>query len=262
MQIKGNTFIVTGGASGLGEATARHLIERGANVAIFDLNAERAAEVAKELGQNAFAPSGSVDVTSEDAVKRAIEETITKFGKLAGVINCGGVATAARTARAGGKTSGTMSLDMLDFTLKVNTLGTFNVSKQVAQVIAKQDPFTEDGERGVIINTASVAYQDGQTGQVAYSASKGAVASMTLPMARDLAPIGIRVMTIAPGIFETNMTAVMNEAAKAKIIKDAIFPNRMGRAPEFALLAGHIVENGMLNGEIIRIDGASRLGKL
>ncbi|KAG2177264.1 hypothetical protein INT43_007921 [Umbelopsis isabellina] len=262
MQIKGNSFIVTGGASGLGEATAKHLIERGANVAIFDLNEERAAEVAKELGQKAFAPSGSIDVTSEDAVKKAIEQTVAKFGKLAGVVNCGGVATAARTARAGGKTSGTMSLDMFDFTLKVNTLGTFNVSKQVAQAIAKQEPFDEDGERGVIINTASVAYQDGQTGQVAYSASKGAVASMTLPMARDLAPIGIRVMTIAPGIFETNMTAVMNEAAKAKIIKDAIFPNRMGKAPEYALLAGHIIENGMLNGEVIRIDGASRLGKL
>jgi len=153
-------------------------------------------------------------------------------------------------------------MDLMEFTLKVNTLGTFNVSKQVAQTIAKQEPFREDGERGVIINTASIAYQDGQTGQVAYAASKGAVASMTLPMARDLAPIGIRVMTIAPGIFETSMTAVMNEAAKAKIIKDAIFPLRMGKATEFALLACHIIENGMLNGEVIRIDGASRLGKL
>ncbi|RCH94478.1 Dehydrogenase [Rhizopus azygosporus] len=260
MQIKENTFIVTGGASGLGEATVRELIKRGANVAIFDLNDERAEELAKELGSTAFA-AGKVDVTSEEAVHNAIEKTINTFGRIAGVINCGGVATAAKTARRG-KSSHTMTLDLFEFTVRVNLIGTFNVCKQVAQVMANQDPYTDDGERGVIINTASVAYQDGQTGQVAYSASKGGVASMTLPMSRDLAPAGIRVMTIAPGIFETNMTAMMNEAAKAKIIRDAIFPERMGRPHEFALLACHIIENGFLSGEVIRIDGASRLGKL
>ncbi|ORZ03128.1 hypothetical protein BCR43DRAFT_466493 [Syncephalastrum racemosum] len=260
MQIKENTFIVTGGASGLGEATVRDLIARGANVAIFDLNDEGAEELAKELGTNAFA-AGKVDVTSEEAVRVALEKTVAKFGRIAGVINCGGVATAAKIARRG-KSSHTMTVDLFDFTVRVNLVGTFNVCRQVAQIMANQDPFNEDGERGVIINTASVAYQDGQTGQVAYSASKGGVASMTLPMARDLGPVGVRVMTIAPGIFETNMTAMMNEKAKKMIIKDAIFPERMGRAPEYASLVCHIIENGMLSGEVIRIDGASRLGKL
>ncbi|KAI9485422.1 MAG: hypothetical protein EXX96DRAFT_592566 [Benjaminiella poitrasii] len=260
MQIKGNTFIVTGGASGLGEATVRELISRGANVAIFDLNDEGAEELAKSLGPSAFSP-GKVDVTSEEAVRVALEKTVAKWGKIAGVCNCGGVATAAKIARRG-KSSHTMTLDLFEFTIRVNLIGTFNVCKQVAQLMANQDVLNEDNERGVIINTASVAFQDGQTGQVAYSASKGGVYSMGLPMARDLAPAGIRVMTIAPGIFETNMTAVMNEAAKAKIIKDAIFPERMGRPHEYAKLACHIIENGMLNGEVIRIDGASRLGKL
>lgn len=260
MQIKGNCFVVTGGASGLGEATVREIVNRGGKVAIFDLNDEGAEELAKELGSSAFA-AGKVDVTSEEAVRIALEKTVAKFGRIAGVVNCGGVATAAKTARRG-KSAHTMTIDLFEFTIRVNLIGTFNVCKQAAQIMANQDAFTEDGERGVIINTASVAYQDGQTGQVAYSASKGGVASMTLPMARDLAPAGIRVMTIAPGIFETNMTAMMNEAAKAKIIKDAIFPERMGNRNEFAGLACHIVENGMLNGEVIRIDGASRLGKL
>lgn len=216
--------------------------------------------MAQSLGSLAYAP-GKVDVTSEEAVRVALEKTVAKFGRIAGVINCGGVATAAKTARKG-KSSHTMTVDLFDFTVRVNLIGTFNVCKQAAQIMANQEAFNEDHEHGVIINTASVAYQDGQTGQVAYSASKGGVAAMTLPMSRDLAPAGIRVMTIAPGIFETNMTSMMNEVAKAKIIKDAIFPERMGRPHEFANLACHIVENGMLNGEIIRIDGASRLGKL
>ncbi|KAG2225879.1 hypothetical protein INT45_006575 [Circinella minor] len=260
MQIKGNTFIVTGGASGLGEATVRELLQRGANVAIFDLNEEGSEELAKSLGPNAFA-AGKVDVTSEELVKNAIEKTVQKFGKIAGVINCGGVASAAKMARRG-NSKHTMTLEIFEFTIRVNLIGTFNVCRQVAQVMANQDPFNEDGERGVIINTASVAYQDGQAGQTAYSASKGGVASMTLPAARDLAPAGIRVMAIAPGIFETNMTAVMPDRAKQQIIKDAIFPARMGKAPEFSGLACHIIENGMLSGEVIRIDGASRLGKL
>ncbi|KAG1138616.1 hypothetical protein G6F37_010381 [Rhizopus arrhizus] len=260
MQIKGNTFIVTGGASGLGEATVRELIQRGANVAIFDLNDEGAEELAKELGPSAFA-AGKVDVSSEEDVKAALQKSIEKFGRIAGVINCGGVATAAKIARRG-KSAHTMTVDLFEFTVRVNLIGTFNVCKQVAQVMANQDPYTEDGERGVIINTASVAYQDGQTGQIAYAASKGGVASMTLPMSRDLAPAGIRVMTIAPGIFETNMSAALNDAARAKIIKDSIFPERMGRPAEFSMLACHIIENGFLSGETIRLDGASRLGKL
>ncbi|CAO3609391.1 unnamed protein product [Mucor fragilis] len=260
MQIKGNTFIVTGGASGLGEATVRELVARGANVAIFDLNQEGAEEVAKSLGPSAFA-AGKVDVTSEEAVRVALEKTVTKFGRIAGVVSAGGVATAAKTARRG-KSAHTMTLDLFDFTVRVNLIGTFNVCKQVAQVMANQDAYNEDGERGVIINTASVAYQDGQPGQVAYSASKAGVVGMALPMARDLAPAGIRVMTIAPGIFETNMTSVMPDVAKQKIIKDSVFPARMGLPHEYAMLVCHIIENGMLNAEVIRIDNGSRLGKL
>jgi NAD(P)-dependent dehydrogenase (short-subunit alcohol dehydrogenase family) len=160
---------------------------------------ECSEELAKELGSAAFTP-GKVDVTSEEIVRGALEKTVAKFGRIAGVVNCGGVATAAKTARRG-KSAHTMTLDLFEFTIRVNLIGTFNVCKQVAQIMANQDAFTEDGERGVIINTASVAFQDGQTGQVAYAASKGGVASMALPMARDLAPAGIRVMTIAPGIF-------------------------------------------------------------
>lgn len=155
--------------------------------------------LAKKLGPSAFA-AGKVDVSSEEDVKAALQKSIEKFGRIAGVINCGGVATAAKIARRG-KSAHTMTVDLFEFTVRVNLIGTFNVCKQVAQVMANQDPYTEDGERGVIINTASVAYQDGQTGQIAYAASKGGVASMTLPMSRDLAPAGIRVMTIAPGIF-------------------------------------------------------------
>lgn len=151
------------------------------------------------MGASAFA-AGKVDVTSEEAVRVALEKTVAKFGRIAGVVNCGGVATAAKTARRG-KSAHTMTIDLFEFTVRVNLIGTFNVCKQTAQIMANQEAFNQDNEHGVIINTASVAFQDGQTGQVAYSASKGGVASMTLPMARDLAPAGIRVMTVAPGIF-------------------------------------------------------------
>ncbi|CDS10421.1 hypothetical protein LRAMOSA03097 [Lichtheimia ramosa] len=255
MQITGNTFIVTGGASGLGEATVKEIVKRGGNVA------ERNAELAKSLGSKVLA-AGKVDVTSEEDVRLALEKTVAHFGNIAGVINCGGVAGAAKIARRG-NSANLMTMDLFDFIVRVNLLGTFNVCRQVAQVMANQDKtYTEDGERGVIINTASVAYQDGQAGQTGYAASKGGVASMTLPMARDLAPAGIRVMSIAPGLFETNMTAKTPPKAKAKILKDAIFPERMGHASEYAMLACHLIENTMMSGEIVRIDGASRLGKL
>lgn len=166
-------------------------------------------EVAKSLGPSAFA-AGKVDVTSEEAVRVALEKTVAKFGRIAGVISAGGVASAAKTARRG-KSAHTMTLDLFDFTVRVNLIGTFNVCKQVAQVMANQDAYNEDGERGVIINTASVAYQDGQPGQVAYSASKAGVVGMALPMARDLAPAGIRVMTIAPGIFGKYYESSVNQ---------------------------------------------------
>jgi 3-hydroxyacyl-CoA dehydrogenase / 3-hydroxy-2-methylbutyryl-CoA dehydrogenase len=155
-----------------------------------------------------------------------------------------------------------MSLDFFQWIVSVNLVGTFNVCRQVARLMADRNEPDENGERGVIINTASIAYQDGQTGQTAYSASKGGVASMTLPMARDLAPLGIRVMTIAPGPFETNMTSAVPEHVKENLLKDALFPRRMGRPDEFAKLVEEIIGNGMLNGEIIRLDGGSRLGKL
>ncbi|KAI8059548.1 hypothetical protein BC940DRAFT_247512 [Gongronella butleri] len=256
MQIKGNTFIVTGGASGLGQATVRHLVSNGGNVSVFDLNDEDAQELAKELGSQVFVP-GKVDVTSEQIVADAIEKTVAKFGKLAGVINCGGVASAAVTARRG-TTTRTMSLDLFEFTIRVNLIGTFNVCRQVANVLVNQDPFDEQGERGVIINTASIAFQDGQKGQTAYSASKGGVASMTLPMARDLASAGIRVNSIAPGVFGTSMTAMMQDA----VIKDALFPTGKGDPRHFASLVALLIENTMMNGETVRIDAGTRLGKL
>ncbi|KAI7870297.1 hypothetical protein BDF14DRAFT_1993883 [Spinellus fusiger] len=260
MLISGNTFIITGGASGFGEATAVELTQRGGNVSIFDLNAEKAEVVVKRIGKNAFFP-GQVDVTSEENVQIALEKTLSHYGAIAGVINCGGIATAAKIARRG-KSSHTLSMELFEKTVRVNLIGTYNVSRQVAQIMVNQDPLNKDGERGVIINVASIAYHDGQMGQVAYSASKGGVASMTLPMARDLAQWGVRVMTIAPGIFNTNMVSGIDDATKAKILKDSVFPQRMGSATEFALLASHIVENIMLNGEIIRLDGGVRLGKL
>ncbi|CAO3588180.1 unnamed protein product [Absidia cylindrospora] len=247
MQIKGNTFIVT-------------VLVDSAKVlsgTLSKLEAMSRTELAQSLGPSQVFVPGKVDVTSEVVVREAIQKTVEKFGKLAGVINCGGVATAAKVARRG-KTAHTMTLDLFEFTVRVNLIGTFNVCRQVAQVLVNQDPFTEDGERGVIINTASIAYQDGQAGQVAYSASKGGVASFTLPLARDLAPAGVRVLAIAPGLFQTNMTAMVNE----KVLKDAVFPNRMGKPHEFANLVSTMIENGMLNGEVIRLDGATRLGKL
>ncbi|ORX63192.1 NAD(P)-binding protein [Hesseltinella vesiculosa] len=256
MQIKGNTFIVTGGASGLGEATVRHLVSLGANVAIFDLNKEGAEGIAKELGGQTFVP-GEVDVTSEQIVREAVQNTVAKFGKLAGVINCGGVASAAVTARRG-NSAHTMTMEIFEYTIRVNLLGTFNVCRQVSEVLVNQDPFTEAGERGIIINTASIAYQDGQKGQTAYSASKGGVAAMTLPMARDLANAGVRVNTIAPGVFATNMTSVMKDA----VVKDALFPTGKGHPQDYASLVAFLIENGMMNGEVVRIDGGARLGKL
>lgn len=258
VKVQGNTFVVTGGASGLGEATVLEFVRMGGNAVIFDLNEEKGTTLAKKLGSNAFFP-GPVDVTSEEAVRTALERSVSRFGRLAGVVNCGGAIAASRIARPG-KSTTTMSLDVFRFIIEVNLVGTFNVCRQVATILVNQEPFDEEGERGVIINTSSVAYQDGQTGQTAYSASKGGVASMTLPMARDLSPFGVRVVTIAPALFETNMTAEM--LSEKFRLRYAEFPMRIGKPNEFARLACAIVENKMINGETIRIDGASRMGKL
>jgi len=257
VQIKGNSFVVTGGASGLGEATVLKFARMGGNVAIFDISEEKGTALAKKLGSNVFFP-GPVDVTSEEVVRTALERTVSRFGRLAGVVNCGGTGLPLRIAKPGKQTN-TMTLELFRHTIEVNLVGTFNVCRQVAAILVNQEPLNDEGERGVIINTSSVSFQDGQTGQTAYSASKGGVSSMTLPMARDLAPFGVRVISIAPGPFETSMTAGISERIKTRF---AEFPLRMGKPDEFAQLVCAIFENTMINGETIRIDGAARMGKL
>jgi NAD(P)-dependent dehydrogenase (short-subunit alcohol dehydrogenase family) len=250
MKIKGSIALITGGASGLGEATARMLTAGGGRVSILDRPQSEGERVAKELG-GIFCPA---DVTSGDDVERAVGKTLEKFGGLQIVVNCAGVGTAARTITK----QGPMPLELFRKTVEINLVGTFNVIRLAAARMAEGTPM-EDGERGVIVNTASAAAFDGQIGQAAYSASKGGVVGMTLPIARDLASLGIRCMTIAPGTFDTPMLALLPEDARQALAKDVPFPKRLGRPTEFAALVCHIVENTMLNGETIRIDGAIRM---
>jgi NAD(P)-dependent dehydrogenase (short-subunit alcohol dehydrogenase family) len=253
MQITGRTFLITGGGSGLGAATAQLLVERGGEVVLADLNHAAGEEMVAALGDRArFALT---DVTSESDVKAAIEVARSVFGGLHGVINCAGVAIAEKTL---GK-RGVHDLDAFTRVLQINLIGTFNVIRLAAETMAQNTP-GESGERGVIVNTASVAAYDGQVGQAAYAASKGGVTAMTLPVARDLAPLGIRVMTIAPGIFATPMLVGLPEAAQASLAQQVPFPARLGHPEEYAALAAHIIENQMLNGEVIRLDGAIRMG--
>jgi len=250
MKIKGSVALVTGGASGLGEATARRLAAGGGRVAILDRPQSAGERVAKELG-GIFCPA---DVTSGGDVEKAVADTVEKLGGLSIVINCAGVGTAARTITK----QGPMPLELFKKTVEINLIGSFNVIRVAAARMSERTP-DADGERGVIVNTASVAAFDGQIGQAAYSASKAGVVGMTLPIARDLASLGIRVMTIAPGTFDTPMLALLPEEARAALAKDVPFPKRLGRPAEFAALACHIVENQMLNGETIRLDGAIRM---
>jgi NAD(P)-dependent dehydrogenase (short-subunit alcohol dehydrogenase family) len=245
MEIKERTFLVTGGGSGLGAATANLLAEKGANVVVADLEG-------KAPGDNALFVK--TDVASEQSVKDAIAAALQNSGSLHGAINCAGIAAAERVL--GRK--GPHSLKSFSRVVEVNLVGTFNVVRLAAEAMAKNEP-TEGGERGVIVNTASVAAFDGQIGQVAYAASKGGVAAMTLPVARELATLGIRVMTIAPGIFDTAMLAGLPAAARESLGKQVLFPQRLGRPEEFAALVRHIIENEMLNGEVIRLDAAIRL---
>jgi len=252
MQIKGAVALVAGGASGLGAATVRRLVEDGARVGIFDRSKEAAESLAKELSGNALAVAG--DVTSEADVKAAIEETIKAFGPLRIAVNTAGVGTAGRVL---GK-EGPLPLDMFALTVKVNLIGTFNVVRLAAEKMSTGTP-NEQGERGVIVNTASIAAYDGQIGQAAYSASKGGVVGMTLPIARELAKFGIRVVTIAPGIFDTPMLAGLPEEARRSLGAQVPFPPRLGQPAEYAFLMKHIVENTMINGEVIRLDGALRM---
>lgn len=250
MQIAGKTFLVTGGASGLGGATASVLREAGANVAILDLNASIGKKHAEEIG----ALFAQTDVTSEDSVKQAVQGAVDAYGEVNGVINCAGMGFASRVV---GR-NGLHPLEFFSKVIQVNTVGTFNVIRLAADVIKDAEP-NADGERGVIINTASVAAFEGQIGQAAYSASKGAVVSMTLPIAREFAAFGIRVCSIAPGTFDTPMLGMLPQEARDSLGKQVPFPSRLGDPREYGMLAKHIIENPMLNGEVIRLDGAIRM---
>jgi|SRR5690625_722244 len=252
LQLKNKHLIITGGASGLGEATARMAISKGARVTVLDLNKEKAVALEKEFG-NEFSFI-ETDVTSESSVQSAIERTINQLGDIHIVVNCAGVAEAKKTL--GRK--GPHSLEAFSKVIHVNLIGTFNVIRLAVEKMSNNDP-DENGERGVIVNTASVAAFDGQVGQVAYSASKGGIVGMTLPLARDLAEHGIRVMTIAPGIFNTPLFASLPEKAKDALSKMTPFPSRLGHPSEYGQLVGSIIENPMLNGEVIRLDGAIRM---
>lgn len=252
MEIKGKNFLVTGGASGLGAATARRLARAGGSVAICDLAGEPGVKLARELGTAAI--FAAADVTDEGQLAAAVGSLRSKFGSLHGAVNCAGIAPGERVV---GK-DGPHRLDSFRRAIEINLVGTFNVLRLAAQAMAENTPDSE-GERGIIVNTASVAAFDGQIGQVAYSASKAGVVGMTLPAARELARFGIRVMTIAPGIFETPMVGGFTAELQRSLASQIPFPPRLGRPDEFAALVEHIVTNTMLNGEVIRLDGAVRM---
>jgi NAD(P)-dependent dehydrogenase (short-subunit alcohol dehydrogenase family) len=252
MQIKNKTFLVTGGSSGLGAATVRRLVNNGGNVVIADLNVEAGEQMAAELGDRArFVQT---NVTDEASVQTAVATALDTFGGLHGAVNCAGIAIGEKTV---GR-EGPHNLDSFTRVIQVNLIGTFNVIRLAATAMSQAEA-NAAGERGVIINTASVAAFDGQMGQAAYSASKGGIVGMTLPIARDLARSGIRVVTIAPGIFETAMLAGMPDKIRESLGQQVPFPSRLGRPDEYAALAQHIIENEMLNGEVIRLDGAIRM---
>ncbi len=252
MQIKNNTFLVTGGGSGLGAATARRLAAAGANVVIVDVQREQGKRLAQEIGAHAqFTPA---DVTDEAQIAEAIAAARGKFGALHGAVNCAGIAPGERVLGKGGP----HRLDTFRRAIEINLIGTFNVLRLVAQAMAENAPDAE-GERGIIVNTASVAAFEGQVGQAAYSASKAGVAGLTLPAARELARYGIRVMAIAPGIFETPMVSAFAPELQQSLAAQVPFPPRLGRPEEYAALVEHIIVNPMLNGEVIRIDGALRM---
>ncbi|NYS76476.1 MULTISPECIES: 3-hydroxyacyl-CoA dehydrogenase [Halomonadaceae] len=252
MNCKDNTFLITGGASGLGEATVRALHTAGARVVIADLNSERGESLAATLGDNAVFQR--TDVTSEADAQAVVDRALNTFGSLQGLINCAGIGDPAKVV---GR-EGPQPLEVFSRVVQINLLGTFNMLRLAAAAIAKSEP-QADGERGVIINTASVAAYDGQIGQAGYAASKGGVVSMTLPIARELARHGIRVMTIAPGLFMTPLMKTLPEEVQQSLAASIPFPNRLGEPDEFARLACHIVGNTMLNGETIRLDGAIRM---
>lgn len=252
MDLTNKTILVTGGASGLGAACVRLLTQAGAKAVIADLNSEAGNALAEELGRSAIFVE--TNVTEEASLEAAVKAAVDNFASLHVLINCAGIGVAEKTI---GK-RGPHSLATFSNVIRVNLIGTFNAIRLAASAMTENQPNTE-GERGVIINTASVAAFDGQIGQAAYSASKGGIVGMTLPIARDLASYGIRVMTIAPGIFDTPLLAGLPEAARISLGQQVPFPPRLGQPSEYAALAKHIVENPMLNAEVIRLDGAIRM---
>ena len=252
MNIQGKTFIITGGGSGLGAATAQAIVAAGGNVVLADVNPAQGEACAQRL--SAKARFVKADVTSEADVKNAIATALKDFGGLHGAVNCAGVGAPAKVL---GK-EGPHPLDVFQRVVHINLIGTFNVIRLCAAAMAEQTA-DEGGERGVIINTSSVASYEGQIGQAAYSASKGGINAMTLPIARELARNGIRCVTIAPGLFDTPMMAGLPEAARQSLGAQVPFPSRLGHPEEYAALAKHIIENTMLNGSVIRLDGAIRM---
>ena len=257
MNLQNMTAIVTGGASGLGEATVRMLAANGTNVVILDLNDERGNALTDELGSTVRYQK--TDVTSETDVQSTVSLAVETFGGLHIAVNCAGVVEARKTLGKVDGVYGAHSLTVFQKVIAINLIGTFNVIRLAALAMENNQPDSE-GERGVIINTASVAAYDGQMGQAAYSASKGGIVGMTLPIARDLARSGIRVMTIAPGLFGTPMMLSLPPDAQLSLGQQVPFPSRLGRPAEYAMLVKSILENPMLNGEVIRLDGAIRMG--
>jgi len=252
MQIQDRTFLVSGGSSGLGAACVRLLAAAGAGVVIADVNQKGGDALAAELGSRVrFVQT---DVTDEASVQNAVNTAVQAFGALEGAVCCAGVAIAERVL---GK-AGPHPLEPFSRVIRVNLIGTFNVVRLAAAAIAAAPPGA-DGERGVLVTTASVAAFEGQIGQAAYAASKGGVAAMTLPLARELARAGIRVVAVAPGIFDTPLLAGLSEAARRSLGQQVPFPSRLGRPEEFAALVRHVIENDMLNGTVIRLDGALRM---
>ncbi|MBN2515899.1 MAG: 3-hydroxyacyl-CoA dehydrogenase [Deltaproteobacteria bacterium] len=252
MNVKDCLAVVTGGASGLGEATVRDLVSGGGRAAIFDLQVDRGEALAKELGDAAIFVK--TDVTSDESVQGAIDRTVDAFGGINVAVNCAGVGDPAKVL----SKKGPMPLSFFNRVVQINLVGTFNVIRLAVEKMVNNTP-NDDGEKGVIVNTASAAAFDGQIGQPAYSASKAGVVGMTLPLARECASYGVRVMTIAPGLFHTPMLAILPEDAREALGKMVPFPQRLGKASEYAGLVRHIIENPMLNGEVIRLDGAIRM---
>ncbi|UJL45507.1 3-hydroxyacyl-CoA dehydrogenase [Virgibacillus sp. NKC19-16] len=252
MKIEDHVIVVTGGSSGLGEATVRNAVSKGAKAIILDMAEEKGERLVDELGEAIYFIK--TDVTDASSVQAALDQAVNKFVSIHAVVNCAGVAIAEKTY---GK-KGAHELASFSKVVQVNLIGTFNVIRLAAEKMAVNEP-NEDNERGVIINTASVAAYEGQIGQVAYSASKGGIVGMTLPIARDLSTYGIRIMTIAPGLFETPLFESLPEKAKKALGKMTPFPSRLGYPREYARLTQSIIENPMLNGETIRLDGAIRM---